>query len=320
MVRTVAARESAVLTPRKKKSPLIKHLPLYIMMIPGVLYLIIDKYIPMAGLVFAFKKIDFTKGLFRSDWYGFKNFEYLFKTSDAFLITRNTIMYNAIFIILNTAVALTIAILLNEITKRYMAKLYQSIVLLPYLISMVIVAYLVYAFLSVDTGFLNRAILPLLGVKDPVAWYFEPRYWLFILPIVNAWKQTGFLCVVYLASIIGIDKEYYEAAMLDGASKWLQIRKITLPLIQPTIIMMVMLAIGRIFYSDFGLFYQVPMDSGAIYSATNVIDTYVYRALMRLGDIGMASAAGVYQSIVGFLLVLSANMIVRKINPDSAMF
>lgn len=320
MAQTVAEQNVIALTPRRKKSPFIKHLPLYIMMVPSLIYLIIDKYMPMAGLVFAFKKIDFTKGLFRSDWYGFKNFEYLFKTSDAWIITRNTILYNVSFIIINTILSIIVALLLNEITKKSMVKLYQTIVLLPYLISMVIVSYLVYAFLSVDAGFLNKTILPMFGITEPVGWYFESKYWPFILPLVSAWKGIGFTCVVYLASIIGIDKQYYEAAMLDGASKWKQIRTITLPLIQPTIIMMILFAIGRIFYSDFGLFYQVPMDSGAIYSTTNVIDTYVYRALMRLGDIGMAAAAGLYQSVVGFVLVMVSNLVVRKINNESALF
>jgi putative aldouronate transport system permease protein len=186
--------------------------------------------------------------------------------------------------------------------------------------SMVIVSYLVYAFLSPDTGLLNKTILPVFGIHDSVSWYSEAKYWPFILPIVNVWKGVGFFCIVYLASIIGIDKEYYEAATLDGASKFMQIRKITLPLITPTITMMVLLAIGRIFYSDFGLFYQVPMNSGAIYETTNVIDTYVYRGLLQLGDIGMSAAAGVYQSIVGFLLVILSNFIVRKINSENSLF
>jgi putative aldouronate transport system permease protein len=289
------------------------------MMMPGLLYLLINNYIPMAGLVIAFKNVNFSQGLFNSDWYGFKNFEFLFSTSDAFIITRNTILYNLCFIIINTVMAVGVAILLNEVTKKFWSRFYQSAILLPYLISMVIVSYLVFSMLSVESGFLNKTILPMLG-KDAVEWYSEASYWPYILVIVNSWKGYGFFCIIYLASIIGIDKEYYEAATIDGASKWKQIWKITIPLIQPQIVMMTLLAIGRIFYSDFGLFYQVPMNSGALYSTTNVIDTYVYRGLLQLGDIGMSSAAGLYQSMVGFVLVILANLTVRKINKENALF
>nr|WP_114298069.1 ABC transporter permease subunit [Anaerobacterium chartisolvens] len=289
------------------------------MMIPGLLYLLINNYLPMAGLIIAFKDVNFSKGLFNSDWAGFKNFQFLFGTSDALIITRNTILYNASFIVINTVVAVGVAILLNEITKKFLSRFYQSAILLPYLISMVIVSYLVFSVLSVEAGFINNSILPLFG-KDTVMWYSEASYWPYILVLVNSWKGYGFFCIIYLASIIGIDKEYYEAAIIDGAGKWKQIWTITIPLIQPTIVMMVLLAIGRIFYSDFGLFYQVPMNSGALYDTTSVIDTYVYRGLLQLGDIGMSSAAGLYQSVVGFILVLAANLVVRKINRDNALF
>jgi putative aldouronate transport system permease protein len=181
------------------------------------------------------------------------------------------------------------------------------------------VSYLAYAFLSVNVGFINKTILPLFGA-EAVAWYTEAQYWPFILPIVSLWRSFGFYSVVYLSSIVGIDRTYYEAAELDGATKVQCIRHITLPLIIPVITMMTLLAVGRIFYSDFGLFYQVPMNSGALYSTTNVIDTYVYRGLMQLGDIGMSAAAGLYQSLVGFLLVLGSNFLVRKLNPDNALF
>jgi putative aldouronate transport system permease protein len=297
-----------------------KYAPFFLMMAPGLLYLIINNYVPLIGLVIAFKDVNFSTGILQSPWAGLKNFEYLFATRDAFTITRNTILYNVSFIIINTTVAVTVAILLNEVRKKWLLKSYQSIILLPHLMSMVIVSYLVYAFLSPDTGLLNKTILPVFGIHDSVSWYSEAKYWPFILPIVNVWKGVGFFCIVYLASIIGIDKEYYEAATLDGATKFMQIRRITLPLITPTITMMVLLSIGRIFYSDFGLFYQVPMNSGAIYETTNVIDTYVYRGLLQLGDIGMSAAAGFYQSIVGFLLVILSNFIVRKINSENSLF
>lgn len=296
-----------------------KFLPLFIMTIPGSLYLLINNYFPMAGIFIAFKNINYQKGIFGSDWIGFKNFEYLFRTADAFVITRNTILYNVAFIVINTLVAISVAILLNEVGKTLLSRLYQTVILLPSLISMVIVSYLVYAVLSVDTGLLNKSILPLFG-SGPVSWYTESRFWPAIIILVNVWKGFGLLSVIYLSSIVGISREYYEAAELDGASKWQQIRTITLPMLQPVIIIMVLLAIGRIFYSDFGLFYQVPMDSGSLYPTTNVIDTYVYRGLMVLNDIGMSSAAGAYQSLVGFVLVLLSNLTVRKINPENALF
>ena len=296
-----------------------KYIPLFVMMLPGLLYLLINNYLPMFGLVIAFKDINFAKGILASNWAGFQNFEYLFKTTDAFTITRNTILYNGTFIILNTVVGVGIAILLSEIKNRFFARLYQSAILLPFLISIVIVSYLVFSMLSVDTGFMNKTIMPLLGMQ-PIQWYSEPKYWPFILTFVNLWKQIGFLSIVYFAAIIGINQEFYEAATIDGASKWQQIRYITIPSIAPVIVMMTLLAIGRIFYADFGLFYQVPMNSGALFDTTNVIDTYVYRGLMQLGDIGMSAAAGFYQSIVGFILVLLSNWVVRKINSENALF
>ncbi|POR28763.1 sugar ABC transporter permease [Paenibacillus polymyxa] len=289
------------------------------MMLPGVAYLIINNYMPMYGLTIAFKDVNFAKGIWGSDWNGMDNFKFLFSSSDAYIITRNTILYNAAFIVIGLIVGVGTAILLNEIKNKLAVKFYQSVLLLPYLISMVLVSYLVYSLLSVNVGLMNKTILPALGI-DPVSWYNEPKFWPFILVIVNLWKGIGFSCIVYLAAIIGIDKDYYEAAMLDGASKWQQIRKITVPLITPIIVMMTLLSIGRIFYSDFGLFYQVPMNSGALFSTTNVIDTYVFRALMQLGDIGMSAAAGLYQSVVGFILVILSNYTVRKINKDNALF
>ncbi|KQN97879.1 sugar ABC transporter permease [Paenibacillus sp. Leaf72] len=292
---------------------------LFLMIIPGMIYLIINNYLPMFGVVIAFKDINYAKGILGSDWIGFKNFEYLFETKDAWIITRNTILYNGAFIVINTVLAIAVAILLNEVKKKLASRFYQSAILLPYLISMVVVGYLGLSLLNVESGFINKQLLPLLGM-DPIAWYTEAKYWPYILAIVNIWKNVGYLCIIYLASIIGIDHEYYEAATIDGANKWHQIRSITVPLIMPTITIMTLLAIGRIFYSDFGLFYQVPLNSGPLQPTTDVIDTYVYRGLMTLGDIGMSSAAGLYQSLVGFVLVLAANYAVSRKNRDQALF
>ena len=200
-----------------------------------------------------------------------------------------------------------------------MSKFYQTVILFPYLVSMIIVSYLSYAFLSENTGFLNNTIFPALGLQK-YAWYSKTKYWPFILIFVNVWKNSGYNCIIYLSAILGIDTSYYEAAMLDGASIGQRIRLITLPLIKPTVLMMLILSVGRMFYSDFGLFYQVPQNSGALYPVTNVIDTYVYRALLQLGDIGMSSAAGIYQSIVGCILVIAANAVVKKYSEESAIF
>ncbi|SHO47233.1 ABC transporter permease [Anaerocolumna xylanovorans] len=296
-----------------------KFLPFYLMMLPGILYLIINNYIPMFGIVMAFKKFDYKLGMFKSPNIGFKNFEFLFATKDAFTITRNTLAYNAVFIIIGTAVSIAVAILLNEIRADKAKKMYQTVILIPFLISIVVVSYIVYGFLNTQTGYLNQTILPLFGRKS-ISWYSEPKYWPFILVIVQLWKSFGYNCIIYYATLVGIDKGYYEAAVIDGAGRFQQIRYITLPGLKVTVITLTLMAIGRIFYSDFGLFYQVPMNSGVLVDVTNTIDTYVYRGLTQLNNLGMAAAAGFYQSVVGFLLVLTANGIVRRFSKENALF
>ncbi len=296
-----------------------RYLPIYLMMLPGALYLLINNYLPMFGLVIAFKNINFRKGIFGSDWVGFKNFEYLFNSTDAWIITRNTLLYNIAFIILGIIVGVGCGILLNEIKKKIWMRFFQTAILLPHLLSWVIISYFTYAMLSESTGMLNKSILPFFGM-DSINWFSEPKFWPFILIIMNVWKGFGFSTIVYFSSIVGISPDYYEAAMLDGASRWKQIRNITLPLIKPTVITLFLLNVGRIFYSDFGLFLQVPMNSGMLFSTTNVIDTYVYRSLIQVGNVGMSAAAGFYQSIVGFVMVIGANALVRKISNDDALF
>lgn len=295
-----------------------QYIPFYTMIFPGFIYLLVNNYIPMLGIIIAFKNINFSKGIFRSEWVGLSNFEYLFKTPDAFRITRNTICYNIAFILISLVVSVTIAILLSEIKSRRTVKIYQTLILLPYLISMVIVSYLAYAFLSGQTGYIN-GLLRNIGLQE-ISFYSEPRYWPFILVFINCWKGAGYTSIIYLASILGIDQELYEAAAIDGTTKWKEIKYITLPLLKPTIITLTLMNIGKIFYSDFGLFYQVPMNSGALMDVTNTIDTYVYRGLISLGDISMSSAAGVYQSLVGFILVMGANYITRKYSKENALF
>lgn len=300
-----------------KKYQIKKWLPLFLMMAPGLVYLFINNYVPMAGLVVAFKNYNVVDGIFGSPWVGFKNFEYLLK--DAFAITRNTLLYNLVFITLNTILGIIFAIFICDVRNKKLKTVYQSAILLPFLMSIVIVSYITFAFFSADNGLMNNTILPALG-KEPAAWYQEPKYWPVILVIVNCWKGVGYGCLIYISSITGIDPAFYEAAELDGASKWEQIKYITLPSIAPSIITLTLLNIGRIFYSDFGLFYQVTQNSGQLYSTTNVIDTYVYRGLLQVGNIGMASAAGFYQSVIGFVLVLAANLIVRRFSKENALF
>lgn len=305
-------------TYKSSKLPL-RQFPIYLMMVPGFIYLFFNNYIPIAGLVIAFKDIDFRKGILKSDWIGFKNFEYLFKTKDALIITRNTLLYNAAFIILGIVFGVITALLMNEVANKNLLKFYQTTILSPQLVSWIIVSYFVYALLSIDKGMINNRILPLLGMEE-ISWYTEPKYWPLIITIMQIWKTLGFNSIIYLATIIGIDSEYYEAATLDGATRNQQIVYITLPLLVPTIITLFLIHVGRIFYADFGLFFQVPMNSGALFSTTNVIDTYVYRALLQLGDIGMSAAAGFYQSIVGFVLIIISNLIIRKFNKENALF
>ena len=294
-----------------------KFLPVYAMALPGLVYLFINNYMPLPGLVLAFKNYNARDGIWGSPWAGLSNFTYLFQ-NDAGYITRNTILYNLAFIVINTVLSIAVAVILSEMTSTT-NKFYQSAILLPYLLSSVIIAYLVFAFFGVENGFLNRTVLPRFGI-EPVNWYTETSFWPFILILVNAWKSVGYNCIVYLATIMGFDRSFYEAAIIDGASKIQQVFQITIPMLKGTVIMLTLLAIGRVFYSDFGLFYQVPMNTGALYPVTQTIDTYVYRGLLEVGNITMSAAAGAYQSLVGFILVLGANLIVRKVDRENALF
>ncbi|WP_123043911.1 ABC transporter permease [Cohnella candidum] len=292
----------------------------YLMMAPALLVLLLNNYLPMLGSVIAFKNVNYSLGVLKSPWVGFQNFEYLFSTTDAWQITRNTLVYNVIFIILNLFVGVAFALMFNSLRSRRLSKLFQTAMFLPYFLSWVVITYLVFGFLNPEIGLMNKTILPWFGVKEPIDWYTEPSYWMYILPVVNTWKGIGYYAVIYLAAIIGIDQEYYEAATIDGASKWRQVWAITIPLIRPVIIVLMLLQIGRIFYADFGLFFQVTRDAGSLYDTTLVIDTYVYKGFIVTGDIGMSSAAGMYQAVVGFVLVLISNLVIRRISKDDALF
>lgn len=302
----------------KKFNRLRKYKALLIMMLPLVIVQILNGYLPLFGLTIAFKNIDYSKGLFMSDWVGFKNFKFLFASNDIWHILGNTIAYNLIFIFLGMAMAVALSILLNEIRSRLMAKLYQTCLILPYFLSMVVVSYIVYAFLSPQHGFVTKLMEAMgLQAKD---WYSDAGAWRPLLVMIKMWSSVGYNSIIYLATLAGMDTTVFEAGMMDGATKWQQIKYITLPMMRSVIIITLILSLGNIIKGDFGLFYQVPMNSPQLYEATDVIDTYVYRSLTQLGDIGMSSAVGFLQSVVGCLLVVLSNWVVKMIDSEQAIF
>lgn len=314
-----AAQTSAnAMQKNARRANMKKWLPLFIMGLPGFLYLFINNYMPLYGLVIAFKKYNYKLGISGSPWAGFTNFEYLFKTKDAWIITRNTLAYNLVFIALDAVLCVALAIFLNEVRKKTTKKFYQTVILLPYLMSLVVVSYLAYAFLGDRTGLIN-SVLNAVGLES-VQFYANKSYWPFILTFVRMWRGIGYGTIIYLSTLVGFGDTWYEAAELDGATKWQQIRFITLPLLKPTIIMLTTLSMGNIFRSDFGLFYQVPRNQGLLYAATDTIDTYVFRALLQNGNIGLSSAAAFYQSIVCFITILVFNGIIRKVSKENALF
>lgn len=305
-------------TAKKRRKDLKKNLPLLLLTVPGLIYLIINNYLPMFGIFIAFKQMDYAKGLFGSPWCGLTNFKFLFASNQAGIMIRNTVLYNLAFILLGTFFAVLIAVLMSEIVQMGCAKFFQAGLVMPNLISMVIVSYIVYAFLSPENGLFNTLIISLGG--EPISWYTEEKWWPLILVVTQIWKTAGYSSIVYIASISGIDPSLYEAARIDGAGKLQQIFRITLPQLKSIITIMLLMSCARIFASDFGLFYQVPQNSGALYNVTQTIDTYVYRGLMQNGDLGMSSAAGLFQSVLGFILVMTANLLVRKADNESALF
>lgn len=308
---------------KKKLKKCYKHRALIFMALPGFIWMIFFFYIPVLGNIVAFKDFryspdGFLASLKNSPWIGFDNFKFLFSSSDAYLITRNTLLYNIAFILIGLVCAILFAVVLSEIRSRKMIKIYQTSMLLPYFLSWVIIGYFVYAFLSPDKGVLNSMITSFGG--EAINWYNEPKYWPFILIVLGVWKSVGYSSIIYFAAIMGINPTYYEAAMVDGATKWQQIRHVTLPQLIPLITILSILSVGNIFKADFGLFYQVTRNSGVLYEVTSVLDTYVYNGLANTGDIGMAAAAGLYQSVVGCVLLIAANAVVRKLDDSSALF
>jgi len=294
-----------------------KNIELFVLGLPAVVYIFIFAYLPLAGLVLAFKDYRYDKGIFGSDWVGFKNFEFFFTSQTAFIVTRNTILYNVAFIVVGLVFSLLFAVLLNEITRRWI-KVHQTAMFLPYFLSWVVISYIVTGFLDHNHGYMNQVLMQF-GL-DPVFWYNEAKYWPWILILVSLWKGVGFSTLVYYAGILGIDSSYYEAARIDGATKTQMAFRITLPLLAPLISILLIMSIGGIFRADFGLFYFIPNDSSFLYSVTDVVDTYVFRALKNIGDIGMSTAVGFYQSVVGLVLVVLANYIIKKINDENSLW
>ena len=293
------------------------------MVLPGALWIFLYNYVPMFGVVVAFKDFKFSRkgflhALITSEWVGLDNFRFIFESKDALLITRNTLCYNLTFIVAGTIFAIALAIALSRMRNQKLAKIYQTGIFLPYFLSWVVAAYFLKIFLNPEFGFCN-AILGKFGI-GPIDWYMEPKYWPGLLVFMGLWKGTGYSAIVYLASITGIDKAYYEAAMIDGASEWQQIKHITIPSIVPVMIILVLLSVGRIFNADFGLFYQLPLNSGPLFEVTNVLDTYIFRAMRCMGDIGMPAAAGLYQSCVGFVFIMVSNWVVRRYDEQKALF
>jgi len=305
-----------------------KNLPFFGLMSFGLIHIFLIQYMPMFGMVIAFKKYRFSDGIFGSENVGFQNFNFLFGSGTAWRITFNTLFMNALFIVTVTFTALFLAILLNEIYTSWLSQVYQVTLFLPFFVGVVIIGYFALALFRSE-GLINTTLTS--WGLEKINFYLEPKYWRYILVGANLWSGVGFATVIYLSGIIAINPEFFEAAEIDGANRWQQIVKIMLPMIRFLIVIQILLAIGRIFFANFGLFYFVPQlyRNGQLLPVADVIDTFVFRAFMggfgynsgsMIVNLGMAAAAGVYQSVVGFILVLTANLVVRKISPEQALF
>ncbi|MEG1677551.1 MAG: ABC transporter permease subunit [Clostridia bacterium] len=299
-------------------------LELSVLGFPTFLWYAVFCYLPMFGLIIAFKNFklapqhSFFYSLLNSDWAGFDNFTFFLKSNTFGMLLRNTLLYNLVFIVLGILIPVTLAMMINELYRKRVSKVYQTMMFFPHFLSWVVVSYFVFAFLNPERGLMN-AVIELFGGKR-IMWYSQPKYWPFILTFMQLWKSVGYNMVVYLAAITGLDHSLYEAAMLDGASKAQQARYVTLPLLMPIIIIMFILNIGRIYYSDFGLFYQVTQGvPNSLNQVASTFDTYIYMALQSNVTIGKTAAASLFQSVCCCITVLLANFIVSKIDPDSAI-
>lgn len=304
----------------KKKKGFSENFSLSLMALPMMIAVTVLCYVPMVGAIVAFKNYNYKGGMFGSPFSDpfWKNFEFLFRSPDTARMIRNTIGYNLAFIVLTLIIAVFIALLLNEIKNKVVLKVYQTTMFFPCFLSWVVVSYITYAFLNPRLGYLNAIATEL--NKETLDWYNTPDAWIVIIIVLQLWKVVGMNVLMYYASLMSIDNSYYEAAEMEGATRFQITRKITLPVLYPMMIVLTILAVGKIMNSDFGLFYQVTMDSKTLYATTDVMDTYVYRALIESGNIGMSSAAGLLKSTVGLVLVLITNAVVKKIDPDRALY
>jgi len=294
-----------------------KNSELLLLLLPGALLILIFAYLPMFGVILAFKDFRFDQGIWGSAWVGWKNFRFFFESATAWSVTRNTVGYGLVYTILGTVLSLAFAILLNEMGRKW-TRIHQTAMFIPYCLSWVVVSYLALAFLDTQHGYLNK-VLEQIGM-EPHMWYLETAPWPYILVTAYLWKNVGFSTLVYYAGIMGINNEFYEAARIDGATRWQIAFKVTLPMLSTLITVLLILSIGHIFVGDFGLHYFIPNNSGMTFPTTDIIDTYVYRALRVYGDIGMSTAVGLFQSTVGLVLVFAANYAVRKINDENSLF
>jgi len=290
-----------------------RNLSLFVLTLPAVLIVFAFKYLPMGGLVMAFKDYKPLMGIFASPWNGFENFMFFFRSSLIWLVTRNTLLYNLAFIVLTPIVSVSFAIMMYEIAKRFYIKVYQTVLFLPFFLSWVVVSIMLYAFLNTQSGLLNRLLMELFGM-EAIRWYTRPELWPFIIVFMQLWKTVGYSTVIYYAGLMGIDPALYEAAEIDGAGRWQRTLRITLPMLSQLIVILAILGIGRIFFSDFGLFYQLPLQSGPLLPTTDVINYFTYRALVEIRDYGMAAAVGLYQSVMGLVLVVATNLLARRLS------
>lgn len=311
----------AMPTKPKKKSvyrQFLAYRPLLLMLLIPFAYIIIFNYLPMGGIVLAFKDYKYADGIFGSPWVGLKNFSFFFISGAAGRVIRNTFLYNLSFILIGVVVEVGFAVILNEVIGKFFKKIAQSMMLLPYFISWVVVASIVYNVLSYEYGLLNN-ILTFFGA-EPINLYAMPGAWPVILVFFKIWKSTGYGSIIYLANITSIDPQIYEAADIDGATVWQKITKVTLPHLRPTIVIMILLALGNMFRGDFGMFYQIIGNNGILLPYTDIIDTFIFRSLISSSDVGMSAASGLFQSVLCFVTVMLANFVVKKIDPDYSLF
>ncbi|MEK5163545.1 ABC transporter permease subunit [Paenibacillus sp. FSL R5-0527] len=303
---------------RSKLKHIVRNPFLYAMAVPGLLFFLVFSYFPIYGIMIAFKDYNFAKGITGSEWVGLKNFNYFFTSDDFWVILRNTLVLNMLFILFTTAAAVLIALMFNEIRNKYFKRISQSLIFLPYFMSWIVVGMIVQSLFGGEEPMINTW-LQNFGL-EPVNWMFESKLWPFILTVIRVWQGAGYLSIIFLAAITGISEDLYEAARIDGASKLQIVLRITLPLLVPTVMIMTLLAVGKIFNGDFAMIYAIIGDNSLLYPTTDVIDTFVFRSMRQLHDFGMSSAVGLFQSVMGLIFVIAANWVTRRVSKESALF